>query len=878
MANLDLMRVMHGEITDVNKIAEILTKASDDEFVDVLNYLDGNIRNELMSKLPNKQRNLIVDFNKVDNMSRAIHRKNELFEVNAEEYVKNSENMQAWKINLKDKEFASAREVVDWLNISDEAKELLMNTAVMNATEKSRNVKNLSEKRYKDAVNFEIQLAVYQATVATAAVKQKVNPKVAVQEEVNKFVEEARKQAENKKKEGKSATGFLNASLDSVLAYSASTNEWVEQRLQQAKMQFAGTRLGTKVEEITTKAQNKLAVLDKKLSEHKTWGKTYKEMRKYAPVLGKISRAVAINAGMLTAASMVGPVGMALYASYVVNSSTKPLVKDFMKAKSKNQNLHFINYAADNKWSVAKTAFSAVNAAMAFSVGYGIFGEYALSARIGAMLGTALLTAKANYEQDKVSVLETEKAGGTPLKQASFMRSLKKAAITTAVSFGLGWAFRNGGDLLDGSNDERIENPEETAERLARAQEGDGIENKVVEQPQEVPAAETVSNDNEKYKAALELLKENCAPETPTEVAVTNEDDCEAKIRIQEKAEDNDKLREFWENRAEKFVPDCNDRNAIKALILADVFKLDEMPGINSPEEFTYKYGLMKEMNLPHQRDLVEAISEKIEAAQKIVASGDDLSQINALKGLQYNDSENVMQKAFANGMNSYDNRGNYLCAEPEPVSQPVHKVEETPVDDSKKEETTTVEEPITTYELTQLSFKEGEPLMVEVVDGHQDFDHKEVVPVEGEPVSYDLKYESGESLKFTFKDGVLEVTDAQILVDDNVLVIAEQLDGFPDVMDSMEEAKRLKVRLMVWEHLYNQELPKDVYGVTEWNDTTSAYMKDHGIEFGDNGLTMNQEGKADLIAQMNKDQQSQANSSYQEQVRNAKKYNMDYE
>lgn len=851
--NQKLLDIMNGRIQDTNEIAKVLAKVSDAEFVDVLNYLDGSILVELMHKLPENRRNMVSDFGKVRYMAKDIHAQNEFFDVDAEEYVKNSENLEKWKINLQDKDFANAREVVSWMNVSDEAKQLLMDTAVMKVKEESRNVKNLTEKQYKDAINFEIQLAVFQAVVATSAVKQEKNPKVATQEAVNQFVEATRKQIERHKQENKPTTNFLDVSVDSILAYSASTSEWIDNRLGQAKRYFSDTKLGAKIVEITDTANKKLAVWDKKLCEHKTWGKTYKYMKKYAPVVGAVTRSMAVNVGMLTLAGMTGPAGMALYAAYAVKTSCKPLIDEYKKEKKNNQNLHFAAFVGNNKMLTLKGVVGTGTMIVGGLMGYDALGIGALKARIAVTATSGVINSAVIYQQDKKAANAALAAGQTPAKEASMWSAARKGLGNAAIGFGLGWLLGGHSSTEGATGTNSLMMPEDYEAQLEAAQ-NDSI-------PQDTMTNNSISKvlvgtDVEKVeldanmKDILALVDNSCCEEnSASQVVAAN--DCEAKIAAQENAPETDADKQFWGDRANKFVKPC-DQNAITALFKLGVFKLNEMPGIGSEIEFIYKFGLMKEMNLPHQRGIVEMIEEKIDAIQEIGCDETLTEQQKAEAFCKITSYGKDGGETIADGMNSYSNRGHYLCEEPKSVvksSNPPVKEQEVPVDKIPEEPEGMPTEP----ESKNISFYDGERYTEEKLV-HKDYRNLQLVEVHGNEIANNIVADNGEYINYSFKDGILTVSEANLHVTEHVKSLAEQLKGFPDVQNPETAALEIVAKASVCSSLENSNLD-GVVGYEQWVNNFSNDLEKHGIVFNvdEGSIGVNEDfNKEQAIVSMN--------------------------
>lgn len=862
-----LLDIMNGRMTDVSEIAAVLAQADEARFVDVLNHLDGTVLSEVMDKLPENKRVMIAEYVKVRQMAGNIRQENDVWSVSAEEYVKNSENLSKWKVDLNGEEFKSAREVVDWMNVSDDEKKVLMETAAKKVLEESRTVKGLTEKQYKEAINYEIQVAVYMAATATAVVKEGVNPKVATQEAVNKFVAEG-----NKK-------NSLDVSVDAIAAYAASTHEWIEERKNRALVAFADTKFGKQVENIAKATERELKAWDTALSNNKTIGKAYKVARKYAPVIGKIARGAAIGAGMLAVAHMA-PAGMAVYAAYAVATSTKPLLEGYKKEKdqaaARGQTLGFSAYANQNKIDVIKASVGAVNMIVSGVVGYGALGLNNLATRGGIAAGMGILNTLAIHHRDeKAAAAAANPNGNTNAPKASWTRAFVRGMGNSAFGFGLGMLFRNWDSLF--GKETTAEITEKTIDMPGAAEaDSTNVTDSTVVKP-DLP--EGISEQDK--KDILAMLEDDCNCDEPGKV---NANDCEAKIKIQEKAPETAADLKFWASRADMFVEDC-DQKDLDLLFKAGKLNMDDFPGINSMEEFTYKFGLMRKMNLPHQRPLVEEIEEMLKKVQDVrCGEGDSNAKFEELMKME------AMHPDFAhdvaNGMNSYDNRGHYLCEEPKPV---VH--EEVKTAPQKDPEPVKTEKPT----VPVVEEEEVQPVRTAIIEEQPVYDQPEVRKVafvDGEKapqlvgkdyrnVSYDYQsgpvYENTVSLggnnvvEYQFQDGVLNVTSASIESDEGVRALAEQLRGFPDVADPEQKAAEIVAKAGVYMDLAeNTEHPEKIHGLNQWIAGYSKDLERHGIEFKDDGLGV-KEGfdKQAAIQEMNS-RAGQENLKLQKEIGNA--------
>lgn len=836
--------IILGRVTDTAEIAKVLVQVDDGRFVDALNYLDGAVLAEIMDKLPTTKRQLVADYTKVSEMARNIHQENEVWKVSAEEYVKNSENLEKWKVDLKSDEFKSAREVVDWMNVSEEVKQVLMDTAARKVKEESRNVKGLTEKQYKDAINYEIQVAVYMATTATAALKEGTNPKVATQEAVNKFVAEG-----NKK-------NTLDVSVDAIAAYAATTHEWIEHRKEQAKLAFGETKFGKQVEKITAATAKELKAWDEALSKNKTIGKAYKVARKVAPVMGKMARGMAIGVGMLAVAHMA-PAGMAVYAAYAVATSTKPLLEEYKKEKAqaaaKGQNLGFSAFASQNKIDVIKASVGAVNMIVSGVVGYGALGLNNLATRGGIAAGMGILNTLAIHHRDEkaAAAAAANPNGNTNAPKASWTRAFVRGMGNSVVGFVAGALFRAGHDYFNGEGGQTVAEKtvaEKTAKLMDIPEAAEDSTNMASSTQVEAVdfteiKAELEGISEQDRKDLLAMLGDDCGCDEKGS-GVVNANDCEAKIRIQEKAPETAADLKFWASRADMFVEDCEQQD-LDILVKAGKINLDDFPGINTMEEFSYKFGLMRKMNLPNQRPLVEEIEQMLKQVQDI-RCGEGNAESRLAELMKMEPMHPDFAKDVANGMNSYDNRGHYLCDEPKPVVTEEVKPMKVTVED---EEVTIPETPVINVEQVDPVVVTTEPEVRTIAfeDGEK---APQVVGKDYRNLSYN--YEPGEVhagtvslggnnvVSYQFQDGVLKVTNAQLEYDEGTKALAERLRGFPDVADPEKKAMEIVAKAGVYMDLAeNSPNPEKIHGLDQWVNGYSKELEAHGIELRDDGLAL---------------------------------------
>lgn len=847
--------IILGRVTDTAEIAKVLVQVDDGRFVDALNYLDGAVLAEIMDKLPTTKRQLAADYAKVSEMARNIHQENEVWKVSAEEYVKNSENLEKWKVDLKSDEFKSAREVVDWMNVSEEVKQVLMDTAARKVKEESRNVKGLTEKQYKDAINYEIQVAVYMATTATAALKEGTNPKVATQEAVNKFVAEG-----NKK-------NTLDVSVDAIAAYAATTHEWIEHRKEQAKLAFGETKFGKQVEKITAATAKELKAWDEALSKNKTIGKAYKVARKVAPVIGKMARGMAIGVGMLAVAHMA-PAGMAVYAAYAVATSTKPLLEEYKKEKAqaaaKGQNLGFSAFASQNKIDVIKASVGAVNMIVSGVVGYGALGLNNLATRGGIAAGMGILNTLAIHHRDEkaAAAAAANPNGNTNAPKASWTRAFVRGMGNSVVGFVAGALFRAGHDYFNGEGGQTV--AEKTAKEMDMplgeaphdsTNVADSTQVAAVDSAEIKDKLEGISEQDR--KDLLAMLGDDCGCDEKGS-GVVNANDCEAKIKIQEKAPETAADLNFWDSRAKMFLEDCEQQD-LEILVKAGKINLDDFPGINTTAEFSYKFGLMRKMNLPNQRPLVEEIEQMLKQVQDI-RCGEGNADARLVELANMEPMHPDFARDVANGMNSYDNRGHYLCDEPKPVVhqdvKPTSKVPEEvkPMKVTVEDEVVVIDAPevvpvepvdpvvVTEPEVRTIAFEDGEkaPQVVGKDYHNVSYDYKP-----GEVYSGDISLGGKNEVSYQFQDGVLKVTHAQLEYDEGTKALADRLRGFPDVADPEKKAMEIVAKAGVYMDLAENPdahpNPEKIHGLDQWVNGYSKELEAHGIELRDDGLALSE-------------------------------------
>ena len=343
-------------------------------------------------------------------------------------------------------------------------------------------------------------------------------------------------------------------------------------------------------------------------------------------------------------------------------------------------------------------------------------------------------------------------------------------------------------------------------------------------------------------KDLLAMLGDDCGCDEKGS-GVVNANDCEAKIRIQEKAPETAADLKFWASRADMFVEDCEQQD-LDILVKAGKINLDDFPGINTMEEFSYKFGLMRKMNLPNQRPLVEEIEQMLKQVQDI-RCGEGNAESRLAELMKMEPMHPDFAKDVANGMNSYDNRGHYLCEEPKPVvhpePKPVPEVEPVVVDvkDSERESVETqvaVAEP----EVRTIAFEDGEKAPQAV---GKDYRNVSLGYKSGEVHSGDISLGGKNKVSYQFQDGVLKVTHAELEYDEGTQALADRLRGFPDVADPEKKAMEIVAKAGVYMDLAENSdahpNPEKIHGLDQWVNGYSKELEAHGIELRDDGLAL---------------------------------------
>ena len=132
------------------------------------------------------------------------------------------------------------------------------------------------------------------------------------------------------------------------------------------------------------------------------------------------------------------------------------------------------------------------------------------------------------------------------------------------------------------------------------------------------------------------------------------------------------------------------------------------------------------------------------------------------------------------------------------------------------------------------------------------------MVDIHGETFSNEVEYADGQSIKYTFQDGKLNVSEANLKITNEVKIIAEHLNGFPDVKDPERAALEIVAKTMVVEDMEQSDLSKLV-GYDKWVQNFSDEINTHGVvvRIDDEGIGFNlQEGfnKEQAIARMNEE------------------------
>lgn len=411
-------------------------------------------------------------------------------------------------LDENDKSFADNRASLNVLDVYDEkgvkhdVKSELVEQAKLRTEAEMLDAKKVTKEEYVERLKLNIDSAVYSVVTGNAVDFSRYNGNREHLQQVLKNKIDVLAKAEGGSKPSKA-----HVRLESVLGFMAVESARIDNKIEKIEKAVGSIP-------VIQKFKAKIKKFDERC-EQKFGPKTWGYVRGAALVAEKAAPAI----GMAFVAGMGGPLGMGVYAAYVVKKHVVPFTNKYM-AQPKEQRTGFRKFCKENKKDAVLAGLYAASAGLSAGMAvYGAVSNLSVAAAEAAFAGQTLDTAaKASLLTRHVGVAKMSLSGAAMLtRSATSVYEAHKAGdkkernrrlligLGSAVAFASGiWARDMLGKWLgEGKEDTHTEpNPEN-----AGAQNGNGDEGAAV-QP---------GNDNQNA--------DNNAPNHETPDAVVQYDD-----------------------------------------------------------------------------------------------------------------------------------------------------------------------------------------------------------------------------------------------------------------------------------------------------------------------------------------------------------------
>lgn len=411
-------------------------------------------------------------------------------------------------LDENDKSFADNRASLNVLDVYDEkgvkhdVKSELVEQAKLRTEAEMLDAKKVTKEEYVERLKLNIDSAVYSVVIGNAVDFSRYNGNREHLQQVLKNKIDVLAKAEGGSKPSKA-----HVRLESVLGFMAVESARIDSKIEKIEKAVGSIP-------VIQKFKAKIKKFDERC-EQKFGPKTWGYVRGAALVAEKAAPAI----GMAFVAGMGGPLGMGVYAAYVVKKHVVPFTNKYM-AQPKEQRTGFRKFCKENKKDAVLAGLYAASAGLSAGMAvYGAVSNLSVAAAEAASAGQTLDTAaKASLLTRHVGVAKMSLSGAAMLtRSATSVYEAHKAGdkkernrrlligLGSAVAFAGGiWARDMLGKWLgEGKEDTHTEpNPEN-----AGAQNGNGDEGAAV-QP---------GNDNQNA--------DNNAPNHETPDAVVQYDD-----------------------------------------------------------------------------------------------------------------------------------------------------------------------------------------------------------------------------------------------------------------------------------------------------------------------------------------------------------------
>ena len=385
-------------------------------------------------------------------------------------------------LDENDKSFADNRASLNVLDVYDEkgvkhdVKSELVEQAKLRTEAEMLDAKKVTKEEYVERLKLNIDSAVYSVVTGNAVDFSRYNGNREHLQQVLKNKIDVLAKAEGGSKPSKA-----HVRLESVLGFMAVESARIDSKIEKIEKAVGSIP-------VIQKFKAKIKKFDEKC-EQKFGPKTWGYVRGAALVAEKAAPAI----GMAFVAGMGGPLGMGVYAAYVVKKHVVPFTNKYM-ALPKEQRTGFRKFCKENKKDAVLAGLYAASAGLSAGMAvYGAVGNLSVAAAEAASAGQTLDTAaKASLLTRHVGVAKMSLSGAAMLtRSATSVYEAQKAGdkkernrrlligLGSAVAFAGGiWARDMLGKWLgEGKEDTHTEpNPENAGVQNGNGDEGAAVQ------------------------------------------------------------------------------------------------------------------------------------------------------------------------------------------------------------------------------------------------------------------------------------------------------------------------------------------------------------------------------------------------------------------
>lgn len=385
-------------------------------------------------------------------------------------------------LDENDKSFADNRASLNVLDVYDEkgvkhdVKSELVEQAKLRTEAEMLDAKKVTKEEYVERLKLNIDSAVYSVVTGNAVDFSRYNGNREHLQQVLKNKIDVLAKAEGGSKPSKA-----HVRLESVLGFMAVESARIDSKIEKIEKAVGSIP-------VIQKFKAKIKKFDEKCEQKfgpKTWG--------YVRGAALVAEKAALAIGMAFVAGMGGPLGMGVYAAYVVKKHVVPFTNKYM-ALPKEQRTGFRKFCKENKKDAVLAGLYAASAGLSAGMAvYGAVSNLSVAASEAASAGQTLDTAaKASLLTRHVGVAKMSLSGAAMLtRSATSVYEAQKAGdkkernrrlligLGSAVAFAGGiWARDMLGKWLgEGKEDTHTEpNPENAGVQNGNGDEGAAVQ------------------------------------------------------------------------------------------------------------------------------------------------------------------------------------------------------------------------------------------------------------------------------------------------------------------------------------------------------------------------------------------------------------------